>query len=321
MAETLNGITEINQRKILNLSSLPALNITPFAPLNNANIKRNYDEQKFLYDLNQIFISQFNIQGISENTTCSIIYHIKKYINSHNKKPDDIFNQYCDNKYKHYFTSIIGFFYEYGIGTVVNYYMAYDMYNQAVKDIYLTVTTNKHENSLLTDNLLKENQCIGLISLGLLYIYGKGIEVNQQKAFKLFLKSVSKGFTLGMCYIGDCYNDGYCVIKNKLSSFNWYLEAAKKGNAKAQTIVGYCYQYGDGVNENDKLAFEWYTKSAEGGNSLGQVHLAEYYLNGIGTSLNKQKAFKYYKKSANQGSNLGQINLSYLSKRYRNSKK
>ncbi|CAG8738039.1 22646_t:CDS:10 [Gigaspora margarita] len=195
MAETLNGITEINQRKILNLSSLPALNITPFAPLNNANIKRNYNEQKFLYDLNQIFISQFNIQGISENTTCSIIYHIKKYINSHDKKPDDIFNQYCNNKYKYYFTSIIGFFYEYGIGTVVNYYMAYDMYNQAVKDIYLTVTTNKQDNSLLTDNLLKENQC--QVHLAEYYLNGIGTSLNKQKAFKYYKKSANQGSNLG----------------------------------------------------------------------------------------------------------------------------
>ncbi|KAF0405445.1 kinase-like protein [Gigaspora margarita] len=164
-AETLKRIAENDQVKILNLSSLSALNITPLAPLKNTSIKCYYDEQKFLYNLNQLFITQFNIQGISKNTTCSIIYQLKRYINEHNKTLGDVFNQYFNNKHRHYFTSIIGFFYEYGIGTVINYSMAYDMYNQAAKDIYFMVTSNELNNSLLTGNLLKENQCIGLISL------------------------------------------------------------------------------------------------------------------------------------------------------------
>ncbi|CAG8681414.1 29912_t:CDS:2, partial [Racocetra persica] len=238
LAKQLVKENENNQESILDITSLPALNI-------------KYDHGGLrLYDLNQLFITQFDKQGISGNTTCSIIYYIE---------------------------SIIGFFYEYGIGTDVNHYMAYDMYSKAVKEI--CVPLNEQDN--LLNNLLKENQRIGLISLGLLYKYGKGIEVNQLKAFRLFLKSVSKGSILGI------------------------------GNAKAQTIVGYCYQYGEGIYESNKLAFDWYTKSAKNGNTLGLVHLAECHLNGIGIPKNKQQAFQYYLESVNGGSELGKNNLAF----------
>ncbi|CAG8791004.1 19928_t:CDS:2, partial [Gigaspora rosea] len=51
-------------------------------------------------------------------------------------------------------------------------------------------------NPKVQDYFSNENRTIGLISLGLLYMDGKGITVNQQIALKLFLKSVSIGSDL-----------------------------------------------------------------------------------------------------------------------------
>ncbi|CAG8494222.1 479_t:CDS:2, partial [Cetraspora pellucida] len=198
--ETLKEEIGNSQGNILDITSLPALN-------------HFHGELRFLYGLNQLFISQFDKQGISETTTCSIIFHIESYISNHVTKPNVILKQYCNHKYRHYFTSIIGFFYEYGIGTDINHYMAYDMYSKAIKDVCVTISSD--DQDYLSNNLLKENQRIGLISLGLLYKYGRGIEVNQLKAFRLFLKSISKGSLLGMCYVGDCYDDGHGVVQDK----------------------------------------------------------------------------------------------------------
>ncbi|CAG8808723.1 20662_t:CDS:2, partial [Gigaspora rosea] len=126
--------------------------------MNFYNISNN--DQKFLYDLNQLFIKQFNIQGVSKNCANFIINSINYYINENNKNPDEIHVQYNNHQYKHYFTSIIGFFYEYGIGTTIDYLKAFEMYKQAVDDICFS-----HNNSLIENNVLKENHIIGLISL------------------------------------------------------------------------------------------------------------------------------------------------------------
>ncbi|CAG8803523.1 5311_t:CDS:2, partial [Racocetra persica] len=224
--------------------------------------------QNFLYNLNQLFISQFNIQTASELTTNSIIHSVKKYIDDNNKNPDEILKQYYNHQCRYYYTSIIGFFYEYGIGTIVDYDTAFNMYNQAAEGFYLPN---------INFCLLKDNQLIGLISLGLLYISGKGVMVNQPKALQLFIKSVAKGSSLGKFYIGKCYDCGYGVTKNSKHSFNWYVQSAKDGNAGAENIIGYCYNMGKRISKDHNEASKWFTKSAIKGNNLAYNNLGYNY--------------------------------------------
>ncbi|RIB30088.1 hypothetical protein C2G38_2153718 [Gigaspora rosea] len=267
----------------------------------------NNDEPQFLYDLSKLFIDQFNIQGVSKGTSSSIIYEITKYIDKNYKNPKAILVQYCNHQYRSCFTSIIGFFYEYGIGTEVNYNKAFEMYKEAADDSCFTFNDSLNDLSYF----LKENQFIGLISLGSLYTLGKGIAINQQKAFQLFLKSVAKGSILGNCYVGDCYYFGRGVIENKIQSFYWSLKAAEEGNARAQNVVGYSYQCGEGTFKDENKALEWYEKSAEKGNYLGYCNLGRCYQEGIGTTINEKKAFEYYIKSAMGQNGSGQNSLAY----------
>ncbi|RIB01455.1 hypothetical protein C2G38_1000778 [Gigaspora rosea] len=273
----------------------------------------DYDLQKFLFDLNHLFISQFNIQGISEITTSSIVQCLRNFIDDNNKCPFKILEQYYTHQLRICFTGIIGFFYEYGIGTSVDYCKAFDMYKKAAEEFYFTNndSLNKSNYFFNTEDLLKENQIIGLISLGNLYIYGKGVLVNKQKAFQLFLKSVLRGSVLGKCYIGDCYHYGYGVIEDHSQSFDWYLKSAEEGNARAQNAVGYCYQFSDKIPKNDYLAFTWFSKSIDNGNYLGYRNLGYCYQFGIGTPVDEKQAFKYFKKSANGENSIGQNDLGY----------
>ncbi|CAG8633296.1 20448_t:CDS:2, partial [Gigaspora margarita] len=130
ISTTISSLKEANQNNLFHLSSL---NIRQSISSNSVS-----HENVFLYNLNQLFISQFNIQGVSKNSTCFIIYRIKKYIEENNKTANEIFNQYYNHQHKFYFTSIIGFFYEHGIGTTINYSEAFKMYEEATKDIYST---------------------------------------------------------------------------------------------------------------------------------------------------------------------------------------
>ncbi|CAG8739199.1 7734_t:CDS:2, partial [Gigaspora margarita] len=127
----------------------------------------DYDLQKFLFDLNHLFISQFNIQGISEITSSSIVQCLRNFIDDNNKCPFKILEQYYNHQLRICFTGIIGFFYEYGIGTSVDYCKAFDMYKKAAEEFYFANndSLNKSNYFFNTDDLLKENQIIGLISL------------------------------------------------------------------------------------------------------------------------------------------------------------
>ncbi|CAG8630581.1 6077_t:CDS:2, partial [Cetraspora pellucida] len=116
-------------------------------------------EQQFLYDLNKLFIDQFNIQGVSKGTSSSIIYWIKKHIDENDKNPNEIIAQYCGHQYRSCFTSIIGFFYEYGIGTEIDYSKAFEMYRQAADDFCFTSNDSLNNQSHFYD-LLKDNQSI-----------------------------------------------------------------------------------------------------------------------------------------------------------------
>ncbi|CAG8682601.1 5011_t:CDS:1, partial [Scutellospora calospora] len=101
----------------------------------NTEIQSSLDvEQEFLYNLNQFFINLFNTQGVTDNGKISTIYCLKKYIDDVNKNPDEILNQYNTYKHRYLFTGIIGYFYEYRIGTTVDYHKAFDIYSQAAKD-------------------------------------------------------------------------------------------------------------------------------------------------------------------------------------------
>ncbi|CAG8780758.1 2880_t:CDS:2, partial [Cetraspora pellucida] len=184
------------------ISSLSTLNIVKTIPISLVNAsKQNNIDYQFLYDLNQLFITQFNVQGsVIPSSVSSVIYCLKNHMVEHNKNSKDILEHYNNYKFKYYFTSIIGFFYEHGIGTIVDYYKAFDMYKQAAENF---------NSSIKMSNLLKENQIIGLISLGLCYIDGKGIIEDQLKALYLFLKSVAKGSSSGKSYIGQCYDYDY----------------------------------------------------------------------------------------------------------------
>ncbi|CAG8633708.1 9313_t:CDS:2, partial [Gigaspora margarita] len=153
----------LNEDKLLNnqnniLSSLLTLNIVKSNSLSSKISNRQVNNEKILYDLNQLFITQFNINGISKNTLTSMIYNIMKYIDNNKQNANDIFKQYYNHQNRFYFTSIIGFFYEYGIGTTINYFKAFEMYKQSSDDFCPT-------SNNFTNNLLKDNQIIGLISL------------------------------------------------------------------------------------------------------------------------------------------------------------
>ncbi|RHZ85380.1 hypothetical protein Glove_66g47 [Diversispora epigaea] len=263
---------------------------------------------------------------------------IKNYIREHKKNPVEILYEMIRHPSHHLFTCLIGFFYEYGIGTVVDYQMAFKFFNLAANEIIETSSSNSSSLKKLYD-INKEMGAISLanmysdglgvekdtkkafqiyykfaakgslIALGAIaYCYdeGHGVEKNEEKAFELYLKSAKKGSIGSQYNVGLCYMRGTGTVKDKAKGFQWILKSACAGNAIAIREIGYCYNNGKGVVKDRKEAFKWILKAAEEGFSMAQRNLGYFYENGYGIDENREKAFEWYKKAAEGGSINGQ---------------
>ncbi|CAG8697353.1 12682_t:CDS:2 [Cetraspora pellucida] len=113
------------------------------------------------------------------NAIGSVICCLKKHIVEHNKNSEDILEHYNNYKFKYYFTSIIGFFYEYGIGTIVDYHKAFDMYRQA------------------TENFNTSTKIYGKYYIGQCYDNGYSVIKSLSNSLNWYLKSAEKGNASG----------------------------------------------------------------------------------------------------------------------------
>ncbi|MFT0285361.1 tetratricopeptide repeat protein [Bacteroides thetaiotaomicron] len=147
------------------------------------------------------------------------------------------------------------------------------------------------------------------------YIYGKGIEKDEEKGVKmienlaeeskhpyaketlaslyifgvegLIEKDYKKALTIleeckeepyGLYLLGELYfnNEGYEIDYPKAMEF--FNKAYELGDRYSANLLGYMYQYGKGVSPNIQEAISWYTKAANmRGNTQAMMNLANIY--------------------------------------------
>ncbi|CAG8459704.1 11901_t:CDS:1 [Acaulospora colombiana] len=306
--------------------------------LNKFEIITEFDY--FIKSLFKVYVEDFNKQLNTEH----VAHYIRNYIKKSNKNPCKVFHQLLQHKHKNHFTSLIGFFYRYGIGTKIDLKLAFELCAQAASD---EIDFNI-ENPYALESLESFRRCnheIGLISLGLMYLNGKGVEKNSEKAFQIFSKSAEEGSSkalscegymycngvgtkkdeakalekdlesamlgnpLGQFNLGYDYFNGKGTSKDEATGFKWYLNSANEGNIKAQDMVGDCYNNGQGVPQDAQKAFEFYMKSAIAGSGEAQCDVAYCYYSGSGTAKDDKSAFRWYLKSAENGYPFGQLQV------------
>lgn len=94
--------------------------------------------------------------------------------------------------------------------------------------------------------------------------------------------------------LANAYFNGKGIQKNEDLAFKWYLAAAEHGNADAQTQVGYMYRNGVGVEQDKDLAANWYAKGAAQGNANARYNLAVAYYNGDGVGIDDQLSYAWF---------------------------
>ncbi|RHZ79915.1 hypothetical protein Glove_140g68 [Diversispora epigaea] len=246
----------------------------------------------FINDLFEIFI---NTRKKQFRDIQSIL--IKNYIREHKRNSVKILFEMIRHPSFYLFTSLIGFFYCYGIGTVVDNQMAFKFFNLAANEI---IDTSSFNSSSLK-KLYNFNKEIGIISLAYMYFDGIGVEKDTKKAFQIYYKLAFKGSLIALNTVAYCYDNGLGVEKNEEKAFELYLKSAEKGNIPAQSNVGLCYEYGTGITKDEVKGFQWNLKSALAGNINAMFNVGCSYDNGIGVCKDEKEAFKWYLEAAEKG--------------------
>ncbi|CAI2162709.1 3605_t:CDS:2 [Funneliformis geosporum] len=265
------------------------------------------------------FINQFYL---SHNTNVTSDW-LNEFIQNHIGVNDQLSSKYLldmmlNHKHQAYFTNLLGFFYEHGIGCdemdqkkAFDFYLRGSVYDECQENICseTNLCSTFNDTFLCLNDILLS---IGQYFLGLFYYKGINDDVDQdfEKAFEWISKSSENGNIVAQCMLGYLYEHGFGTPKSEKQAFEWYMKSAEGGNACGQCNVGLFYDKGSFlVTQNKYEAFKWYSKAAEGGDSTGQYNLGLCYEEGIGTVKDKNKAFEWYMKSAERGNASGQCKI------------
>jgi hypothetical protein len=144
--------------------------------------------------------------------------------------------------------------------------------------------------------------------LGSLYIQGRGVPKDENKAKALFKESkigllnlADRNDPQARAYLGVMYQRGVGVEKDEKEAVKWYRKAAEQGDALAQYNLGWMYANGRGVEEDEKEAVKWYRKAAEQNDAEAQYNLGVMYATGRGVEKDRKEAVKWLRKAAEQG--------------------
>ncbi|GBB97474.1 hypothetical protein RclHR1_00030031 [Rhizophagus clarus] len=215
---------------------------------------------------------------------------------------------------ENWFSSLIGFFYENGIGinkidenkSLEFYFLAINIKNRKLISVYqilniiiakYLISFHYYKDIIISKRLLisKEFNHIKDKNLTILsqiqFENFNGLEINLYKdeitTIEKYFRTIDKGFK----------------VKNDQTDYNKRREMINLNN------LAYSYQYGMGKEKNENKAFECYLKAAKEGNVNAQNNLGYCYQNGIGTEKNESKALECYLKAAKEGEANAQYNL------------
>lgn len=166
--------------------------------------------------------------------------------------------------------------------------------------VFITAfSLNAYTQSLHQDALKGDSNA--QYELGYSYLFGEGLEKDEQTGFKWLLESAKQGISDAQYYVGWCYFNGVGVSKDAQLGFLWSLKAAEQGHADAQCVVGLCCFNENGASKDEPQGYRWLLKSAEQGYALAEYYVGHCYMNGDGVLKDEQQGFGWYMKAAEQG--------------------
>ncbi|CAB4373417.1 unnamed protein product [Rhizophagus irregularis] len=178
---------------------------------------------------------------------------------------------------KSWFTSLIGYFYQFGIGCDLNREKALDCYLIAINnniDYDSLDIIDKNQLQLIVKNngafnlLRNSNTIIGKYLLSLFHykdiinsmILSAVTDLNQNKL--VFLERINGNSELEVQFnLAICRKDG--SVNNYKKVFELLLRLTEEGNLSAQYNLAICYMDGIGTQKDEEKAFDLFLKSIQ----------------------------------------------------------
>jgi len=138
------------------------------------------------------------------------------------------------------------------------------------------------------------------LELAKIYLHGKLITCNFDLAKKYLKIAVGMGSPLACKLRGDMFALGMGENCDKAQALFWYRIASYMGNVAASYKSGEMYSTGDGCNKDYKAAFDAYLCAARQGYENAAYIVGKMYVEGKGTNIDLVEAVKWYKKAADK---------------------
>jgi localization factor PodJL len=137
--------------------------------------------------------------------------------------------------------------------------------------------------------------------LGLAYVDGDGVAVNEAEGAKWLERAATRGQAVAAYRLGTLYERGHGVAADHAKATRWYAVAAEAGNRKAMHNLAVAYAQGTGVQKDISLAARWFLRAANLGLPDSEFNLAVLYERGLGVPHSLKEAYKWYTIAAAEG--------------------
>src|SRR5204863_527688 len=141
-----------------------------------------------------------------------------------------------------------------------------------------------------------QNDLNSIYLLGYFNYHGIETNINRQNALGFYQKAASLGNIVAQIDLANMYIDGKGVDKNYNKAFELSKKLAEKEFSRGIYMLGHCYYYGIGISVNKLRAIELYQNAANLGSSIAQCKLASIYKSGKGIVRDVDQAIYWYKK-------------------------
>jgi len=109
--------------------------------------------------------------------------------------------------------------------------------------------------------------------IGNMYERGKGVLMDQSKAFEWYAKAAQQGHDKAAFKVGFSFLRGQGVNKNFGKALKWLKISASKNNVRAYFFLGTMHEKGNGIPKNLNTSLSWYQKALKGGFRLAQERI------------------------------------------------
>ncbi|HYW11131.1 MAG TPA: CHAT domain-containing protein [Longimicrobium sp.] len=156
---------------------------------------------------------------------------------------------------------------------------------------------------ILFQQAAEDGNVEAMTHLGLAYLHGEGIPVDDSSGVQWLRKAANEGDPRAMTELGNAYLKRQGVGRNSdYLAKDWFEKAAAKDYPEAMRNLGNLYREGRGVQADGVAALDWYAKAARAGLVDAMVDAGWMYEQGMSVRADGRQAMCWYQAAADAGS-------------------